>query len=117
MRIGAAIDAASELAHPDNIGCIFCAAGHFFRAVDHRHIGSDVVHGGGFVHGGIPCLPRATANFTASMIFTYPLQRQILLPSASRISASLGSGFYRNNPPEAMMKPGLQEPHCKPSCS
>src|SRR3974377_766519 len=41
----------------------------------------------------------------------------MLLPSASRISSSLGFGFLRSSPAEAMMKPGVQYPHCEPSFS
>src|SRR6516165_12032017 len=41
----------------------------------------------------------------------------MLLPSASRISFSLGFGFLRSSPADAMIKPGVQYPHCEPSFS
>src|SRR3974390_566747 len=41
----------------------------------------------------------------------------MLLPSASRISSSLGFGFLRSSPAEAIIKPGGQYPHCEPSFS
>src|ERR1019366_3196456 len=108
VRMGAAIDAARQHSGLQNVGGIFGAAGYFFRPVDHRHIAADIVRRNHFVHGDTPCALRVAAYCTASMIFTYPVQRQILLPSASRISASLGLGFFRSRPAEAMMKPGVQ---------
>src|SRR4029079_3102490 len=74
VRIGAAVDAAGQLPRRHNVGGVFGAPGAFLRTVDHRDVAADVMHGHrlvhGFVHGATPCLPSATANFTASMIFT-----------------------------------------------
>ena len=70
VRIGTAVDAAGQLAGAKNVRGVFGAAGDLLRPVDHRHVRADVVRGCGFVHGAMPCRPSATANFTASMIFT-----------------------------------------------
>src|SRR6478735_9838635 len=67
VRIRTAIDTAGQLTGAKNVRGVFGAAGDLLRSVDHRHIRADVVCGCGFVHGAMPCLPSATANFTASM--------------------------------------------------
>src|SRR4030095_14257261 len=56
----------------------------------------------------------AAAIFTASMILTYPVQRQTLPDRASRISASLGRGFSSSRALEVIRKPGVQKPHWLP---
>src|SRR3954447_16792014 len=50
----------------------------------------------------------------ASYIWLYPVHRQRLLLSASRISGSVGSGFSTNNDFTVIMNPGVQYPHCAP---
>ena len=51
------------------------------------------------------------ARWTASRIFWYPVQRQRLPESASRISSSVGSGTRRRRSAAATTKPGVQNPH------
>ena len=48
---------------------------------------------------------------TASKIFAYPVQRQTLPESASRISSSLGSGVCLSRSAVATTRPGVQKPH------
>ena len=55
---------------------------------------------------------RPAATCTASRIFWYPVQRQRLPESASRISSSDGSGTRRRRSAAATTKPGVQKPHC-----
>ena len=50
----------------------------------------------------------SAAHRTASTILTYPVQRQMLLPSASRMASSEGSSSRRRSASEAMMSPGVQ---------
>ena len=54
---------------------------------------------------------RPAATWTASRIFWYPVQRQRLPESASRISSSDGSGMRRSRSAAATTKPGVQKPH------
>ena len=44
----------------------------------------------------------------------YPVQRQRLPESASRISSSVGLGLSRKNAVTDTMNPGVQNPHCSP---
>src|SRR5712691_1186335 len=74
----------------------------------HKGGGSRLSERHDLVHGATPCACNAAAYFTASMIFTYPVQRQMLLPNPSRISSSLGCGLRRKRPTDAMMNPGVQ---------
>ena len=46
----------------------------------------------------------------------YPVQRQRLPSSPSRISRSVGFGFSVSRPTAAITMPGVQKPHCSP-CS
>src|SRR5262249_3850822 len=48
------INAAGELPGLHDVGRVFGAAGHLFRAVDHRHVRADIACGDGLVHGIIP---------------------------------------------------------------
>ena len=63
---------------------------------------------------GIPFPSRLifAANSTASMIFLYPVQRQMLLRSANAISSLVGFGFLSRSPFVQMTIPGIQNPHC-----
>src|SRR5580704_9806694 len=106
MGVGTAIDAPGQHAGRKQVGGIFCSAGDLFRPINHRNVASDIACRHDLIHGDAPAAWRSAANFTASMILTYPVQRQMLLPSAARISSSLGDGFRRNSPAEAMMNPG-----------
>src|SRR5262249_54789464 len=108
MRTGATQDASRQQRRRNQICSVFGPTGYFFRAVDHRHIGADMARRHNLVHGATPTALSSAAYFTASMILTYPVQRQILLPSAKRISSSLGCGLRRSRPAEAMMNPGVQ---------
>ena len=57
---------------------------------------------------------RATlaASKIASMIFTYPVQRQILLRMANAASSRVGFGFVSSSPLAEITMPGMQKPHC-----
>jgi hypothetical protein len=59
----------------------------------------------------------SAAACTDSMIFTYPVQRQMLPASAALISAWLGRELRRNSASAAMIIPGVQKPHWVPSFS
>ena len=66
---------------------------------------------GGAHHSAARAASKAAApaaHCTASTIFTYPVQRQMLLPRASRIASSVGSGSRLKSASEAMMSPGVQ---------
>ena len=54
------------------------------------------------------------ARRTASRIFSYPVQRHRLPASASRTSASLGSGFLCSRSWVATMKPGCRNRTARP---
>src|SRR5262245_5516272 len=51
------------------------------------------------------------AALMASMIFVYPVQRQMLPAMAKRMSSSLGSGVSSSSAFAIMMMPGVQNPH------
>ena len=51
VRIRAAKDPPGQHSRRDQIGGVFGAAGHFFRAVDHRHIVADIMRRHDLVHG------------------------------------------------------------------
>src|SRR5262249_18911931 len=59
-----------------------------------------------------PHEPSRAARRTASKIFSYPVQRQRLPESASRISSSDGSGERSSRSAAATTRPGVQNPHC-----
>ena len=46
------------------------------------------------------------------MIFTYPVQRQMLLRMAKAASSRVGSGFTSSSALAEMTMPGMQKPHC-----
>ena len=54
----------------------------------------------------------AAASSIPSMIFLYPVHRQILPRIAFLISSSVGSGFLSINAFPAITIPGVQNPHC-----
>ena len=56
-------------------------------------------------------LSKSEAKVTASMIFTYPVQRQRLLFNPFIISAGEGDGFPARSAFVAMIIPGVQKPH------
>ena len=70
MRIRAAENSPGEHSRRDEIGGVFGAAGHFLRAVDHRHVVADVMRRHDLVHGETPAACSAAACCTASMILT-----------------------------------------------
>src|SRR5690606_19077152 len=60
---------------------------------------------------------RAAAFWTASMIGSMPVHRQMLFESASAISSRVGSGLRSSSALAAVIIPGEQNPHwvAKPS--
>ena len=46
------------------------------------------------------------------MIFTYPVQRQMLLRMAKAASSRVGSGLTSSSALAEMTMPGMQKPHC-----
>src|ERR1700730_10086388 len=57
---------------------------------------------------------RSAANCTASMIWPYPVQRQILPEIASTISSRVGVIVCCNRACADRIMPGVQYPHCRP---
>src|SRR6188768_2821585 len=57
------------------------------------------------------------ASVTASTIFRYEPQRQMLPARCSRISSSVGDGFCDSSSRVAMRKPGVQYEHWNALCS
>src|SRR5262249_25199019 len=100
--------ASRQQAGCDQIGGVFRLPRHLVGPVDHQHVDADIVRRHDLVHGETPPAWGAAAYFTASMIFTYPGQRQVLLPRAERKSSSLVCGLRRSRPADAMMNPGVQ---------
>ena len=45
------------------------------------------------------------------MIFTYPVQRQMLLRMANAASSRVGEGFWSSRPLADITMPGMQKPH------
>ena len=97
MADGAAQDTPRQRVAERQIGGIGGLAGDLVGAVDQRRALTNRGH-----------TVSAAARRTASIIFTYPVQRQMLLAKAARISSSLGSALRRNSPSEAMIMPGVQ---------
>ena len=54
---------------------------------------------------------------SASTIRTCAPQRQKLFSMPSLISCSDGEGFFKSRPVAFIIMPGVQNPHCKASCS
>jgi hypothetical protein len=54
VRIRAAEDASRQQARRDQIGGVFRPPRHLVRAVDHRHVGADIVRRHDLVHGETP---------------------------------------------------------------
>ena len=59
-----------------------------------------------------PSRKSRAARRMASMIFLYPVQRQILLRMATAASSRVGSGFRSMRPLAHSTIPGMQKPHC-----
>ena len=51
---------------------------------------------------------------TARTMFWYPVQRQMLPSSSSRISPSLALGWFLHRSTALITMPGVQKPHCRP---
>ena len=58
--------------------------------------------------GGHGVTPASAARWTARTMFWYPVHRQRLPSSPSRISSSLGWGLVRSRSAAAMIMPGVQ---------
>src|SRR5262249_1193424 len=117
VRVRTAEHAPGQKFRRNQIGGILGPSGYLIRAVDHRHETADVVPPPPFLHPAPPLAGTPHTYLPASLILTYPVQRQMLLPRAAQISSSRGCGLRRSSPAEAMMNPGVQYPHCEPSFS
>src|SRR6478672_12895789 len=62
----------------------------------------------GLGFGGHGVTPASAARWTALTMFWYPVHRQRLPSSPSRISSSLGWGLVRSRSAAAMIMPGVQ---------
>ena len=62
--------------------------------------------------GTLPERKSSAESKMASMIFTYPVQRQMLLRMAKAASSRVGLGFWSSRPLAHITMPGMQKPHC-----